>query len=53
MFYYIFNICRYNVFFMIFTYFVPMLVMGYTYTRVGIELWDRRGRAVPLARARA
>jgi len=24
---------------MIFTYFVPIIVMGYTYTRVGIELW--------------
>jgi hypothetical protein len=30
---------RYNVLFMLFTYFVPIIVMGYTYARVGIELW--------------
>jgi len=27
---------------MIFTYFVPIGVMGYTYTRVGIELWGSK-----------
>ncbi|ODN06402.1 Tachykinin-like peptide receptor 99D [Orchesella cincta] len=32
----------YNVFFMIFTYFIPIAVMGYTYTRVGIELWGSK-----------
>jgi hypothetical protein len=30
------------VFFMIFTYFVPIGAMCYTYTRVGIELWGSK-----------
>ena len=29
----------YNVVFMVMTYFVPILMMGYAYLRVGIELW--------------
>lgn len=31
--------CRYNVVFMVVTYFVPIMLMGYAYLRVGIELW--------------
>lgn len=30
---------RYNVVFMVVTYFVPIMLMGYAYLRVGIELW--------------
>ena len=33
---------RYNVSFMILTYFLPMIVMCYTYSRVGLELWGSR-----------
>ena len=33
---------RYNVTFMIMTYFVPMIAMCYTYSRVGVELWGSR-----------
>ncbi|XP_021956485.1 tachykinin-like peptides receptor 99D [Folsomia candida] len=32
----------YNVLFLIFTYVVPITAMGYTYTRVGIELWGSK-----------
>ena len=37
------NHCRYNVTFMIVTYFLPIGAMGYTYTKVGRELWGSQG----------
>lgn len=33
------NNISYNIIFMILTYFLPILSMGWTYTRVGIKLW--------------
>lgn len=30
---------RYNVVFMVLTYFLPIIAMTYAYTRVGVELW--------------
>ena len=33
---------RYNVTFMIMTYFLPMISMCYTYSRIGLELWGSR-----------
>ena len=37
-----FIICRYNVTFMVMTYFLPMMSMCYTYSRIGLELWGSR-----------
>ena len=38
------NVCdRYNVTFMIVTYFLPIIAMGFAYTTVGLELWFSRG----------